>query len=338
MKTRSLLSHAILLCSLALVFQSSVMARALTLQAQNPAVKVPEAEAKAVKDIEAAKDLATKWLGSEAFLKKYPTSKARPQLAGYMASQVFAATDANQRVTAAQKFIAVFTDPTEAKLVKPALIDAFVQLNRMDEAFDNAASYLANDTEDVQVRIMLAIAGAELARAQNVKYIKVSREYGVKAIELVEADKKPAALDAESWVKQKAFLPTLYQQMGVMSLVEQKPAEAQASLEKAAKLNPGDPFNHALLGSITNSEYQSLAQTVRGLPEGKSKDELLQKANAILDRVIEHYAHAVAMATGKPQYKPLADQVMGDLTIYYKYRHKGSEEGLQKYIDGFKLP
>lgn len=336
MKSRSLLSHTILLCSLALLFHASVMVRAISLQ--NPTVKVPEAEAKAFKDIEAAKDLAAKFVGSEAFLKKYAASKARPQLAGYMASQVFAVTDATQRVTAAQKYIALFTDPTETKLVKPALIDAFVTLKRMDEAFDNGASYLATDAEDVQVRMMLAIAGAELARTQNVKYLKASREYGVKAIELVEADKKPAAMDNESWVKQKAMLPTLHQQMGVMSLVEQKPAEAQASLEKAAKLSPADPFNHALLGSITNSEYQSLAQTVRALPDGKSKDEMLQKANTLLDKVIEHYARAVAVATGKPQYKPLADQVMGDLTIYYKYRNKNSDAGLQKYIDGFKLP
>ncbi|HVQ36369.1 MAG TPA: hypothetical protein VMS31_02480, partial [Pyrinomonadaceae bacterium] len=199
-------------------------------------------------------------------------------------------------------------------------------------------TYLANDAEDVQVRVILAIAGAELARAQNVKHMKASREYGLKAIELIEADKKPAALAADAWVKEKAMLPTLHQQMGVMALIEQKATDAQASLEKAAKLNPADPFNHALLGSITNGEYQQLAQTARGLPEGKSKDELVKKANTLLDKVIEHYAQAVALATGKPQYKPLADQVMLDLTTYYKYRHNNSVEGLQKYIDGYKLP
>ena len=134
------------------------------------------------------------------------------------------------------------------------------------------------------------------------------------------------------------MLPTLYQQMGVISLVEQKTGEAQVSLEKAAKLNPADPFNHALLGSIANSEYQSMAQTVQALPSGKSRDEMLQKVNAILDKVIEHYARAVALTTGKPQYQALADQVMRDLTIYYKYRHNNSADDLQKYIDGYKLP
>lgn len=338
MKTRSLLSHAILLCSLVLVFNISITAGFATPQAQNPKVTVPDAEAKAAKAVELAKDVNAKFVAAEEFVKKYPTSKARPQVAQYAASQVFGVTDSDQKVALGQKFVALFADPTEVNLVKPALIDAYVRLKRFDEAFDNGASYLANDTEDVQIRIMLAIAGAELARGQNVKHLKATREYGMKAIELIEADKKPAALNSDSWLKEKAMLPMLYQQMGVISLIEQKPAEAQVGLEKAAKLNPADPFNHALLGSIANNEYQALAQTVQGLPSGKSKDELVQKANTQLDKVIEHYARTVALATGKAEYQPLATQVMADLTAYYKYRHNNSAEGLQKYIDGYKLP
>jgi hypothetical protein len=338
MKTRSLLSQAILLCSLGLVFNTSIMAGVITSQDKNPKVTVSDAEAKAAKAVEAARDINAKFVAAEVFVKKYGASKARPQVAQYLASQVFEVTDATQRLTLAQKYVALFTDPTEAKLVKPALIDAYVQLNRFDEAFDSGASYLASDPEDIQVRVLLAMAGAELARGQNLKHAKATREYGVQAIELLEADKKSATMDNDSWLKEKAMLPTLYQRMGVMSLIEQKPTEAQVNLEKAAKLNPADPLNYALLGGITNSEYQSVAQTVRGLPDGKSKDEMLQKANTLIDKVIEQYARAVALSTGKPQYQPLRDQVMQDLTTYYKYRHNNSDDGLQKYIDGYKLP
>lgn len=338
MKTRSLLSHAILLCSLVLVFNASITAYEVTFQDKKPTTTVPEAEAKAAQAIEAAIDVNAKFVAAEEFVKEYPASKARPQVAQYLANQVFGVTEPNQRLAVAQKYLVLFTDPTEAKVVKPALIDAYVQLKRFDEAFESGASYLANDAEDVQVRITLAIAGAELARAQNVKHIKASRDYGTKAIELLEADTKPVAMDNDTWLRGKAMLPTLYQQMAVMSLVEQKPAEAQTNLEKAAKLSPADPFNYALLGGITNSEYQTLVQTVRGLPDGASKNEMIQKATTLLDKVIEQYARAVALATGKPQYQPLRDQVMQDLTTYYKYRHNNSDEGLQKYIDGYKVP
>jgi tetratricopeptide (TPR) repeat protein len=211
-------------------------------------------------------------------------------------------------------------------------------LSRHDEAFDTGATYLANDAEEVQVRVLLALLGADLARKQNVKYMKVSGEYGARAIELIEADKKPSAMENDVWLKEKALLPILYQQMGIISLVGQNTSEAEVKLEKAAQLNPADPFNYALLGSITNSEYQTLAVSLQSMPASKAKDEALQKANQIMDKVIERYARAVALSEGKPQYQSLHDQVIQDLTTYYQYRHHNSVEGLQKYIDGYKLP
>ena len=338
MKTRSLLSHAILLCSLVLAFNTSITAGVLPWQDKTSTIKVPDAEAKAAKAVEAAKDTNAKFAAAEGFLKKYPASKARPQVAGHIVNLVYGTTEPNQRLALAQKYLALFTEPTEASMGRPALIDAYVQLKRFDEAFDNGASYLGSNPEDVQVLFLLAITGAELVRNQNGKYIKASQQYGAKAIELIEADKKPALMDSESWVKQKARLPELYQQMGVLALVEQNTTAAETNLEKAAKLNPADPFNYAMLGSITNNNYQTLALTVRSMPDSKSKDEMIQKANTLLDKVIEQYAHAVALSSGKPEYQALHDQVLLDLTSYYKYRHKNSDEGMQKYIDGFKLP
>lgn len=338
MKTRSILSRAIQVCSLVIVFNSLITANGLGWQDKTKKPTIPEAEIKAAKAVEAAADVAAKFVAAEAFVKKYPASKLRPQLAGYMSNQVFAVTDPNQKLAMGQKFVAIFSEPMEVKLVHPALVDAYVLLNRFDEAFDTAATYLANDAEDVQVRVLLALSGADLARKQNVKYLKVSSEYGAKAIELLEADKKPAAMENDIWLKEKALLPILYQQMGIISLVEQKPSEAEPKLEKAVKLDPADPFNYALLASITNNEYQTLAATIQSMPSSKSKDEMVQKANQILDKVIEQYAHAVALSEAKPQFKSLHDQLLEDLTTYYKYRHNNSVDGLQKYIDGYKLP
>jgi hypothetical protein len=324
--------------SLVLATNIATSASALTAQDKSTKTTVPTAEAKAAKAIEAAPDVTAKFVAAEAFVKKYPASKARPQVAQYLANQVFTLTDPNAKLTSGQRFIALFNDPAEVKLVQPALIDSYIQLRRVDEAFDTGAAYLATDAEDVQVRTLLALAGAELTRSQNVKYIKVSQEYGAKAIELIEADKKPTTIDDSVWVKEKGMLPILYQQMAIISMIEQKPAEAGVKLEKAVKLNPSDPFNYALLGSIVNNDYQTLALTLQSMPDSKSKEESRRKANQLIDKVIEHYARAVALAEGKPQYKPLRDQLLQDLSTYYKYRHNNSEEGLQKYIETFKAP
>src|SRR5438876_4638223 len=72
MKTRSLRSHAILLCALGLVISTSIIASVSSGQDKTSTIKVPEAEAKAVKAIEAAQDVNAKFAAAEDFLKKYP--------------------------------------------------------------------------------------------------------------------------------------------------------------------------------------------------------------------------------------------------------------------------
>ena len=134
------------------------------------------------------------------------------------------------------------------------------------------------------------------------------------------------------------MLPQLYQEMAIVSLVTGDSTGAQVNLEKSVKLNPADPFNYVLLGTITNEEYQKTAQNYKNMPDGKAKDDMLQKANTLLDKVIDQWAHAMGLAEGKPQYQALHDQVLPDLAAYYKYRHKSSPDGLQKLIDSYKLP
>jgi hypothetical protein len=337
MKTESLLFCALLLCSLVML-NTSLTARVITPQDKNNKSKISADEAKAVKAVEAAPDVNAKFAAAEVFAKKYPKSNARQYVAQYIVDQILGVKEPDQKLALAQKFPAVFTEPAEVITIKPALIDAYVQLKRFDEAFADGGAHLAKNADDIQVLVILAIAGTEQAKARNAKYVKASSQYGAKAIELIEANKKAANMDDSVWARQKALLPQLYQEMGIISLVEGNATEAQAKLEKSLKLAPGDPFNYVLLGSLTNDEYQKAAQNYRNMPDGKGKDDTLQKASALLDKVIDQYAHAVALSEGKPQYQALHDQVLQDLSAYYSYRHNKSTDGLQKLIDSYKLP
>jgi len=73
------------------------------------------------------------------------------------------------------------------------------------------------------------------------------------------------------------------------------------------------------------------------LPEGKEKKETLMRLDAMLDTIIDAYARAAALATGRPEYQTLMQQVIPDLTNYYKYRNNQSTKGLQQLIDKYKL-
>ncbi len=325
----------LVLCVLC-VGPSGLARHGLTQEQAKP--KVSEAEANAVKAINSAPDAAAKLAAAGEFLKKYSKSPLRSEVAAYVAGEIAKVTDANQKLKLAEDFQKVFKQPEDLELIQLVKLDALLALKQIDDAFSQGASLLAKQPENVAVMSQLSMAGTEAAKGQNAKYVEVSLQYGLKSIELIEANKKPASVDDASWEKQKAMLPFLYLNMGILSLVRGKPAEAKGRFEKAAALNPAEPTNYALLGQIVDEEYQQLALSHRAMPAGKEKDDTLKKATELMDKTIDLYAKALGASAGKPVYKDLETQILQSITPYYKYRHNGSTEGLQQLIDKYKTP
>jgi len=335
MRIQSLSARLLGICAFVVALSGLALASSAPQTQDKP--KVSEGEVNAANAVKTAADNDGKMAAADAFVKKYPQSTIRHQVAEYLVNHILGVTDPNQKLALAQKYGTIFTDKADAEIIKPAIIDADVKLGRFDEAFAGGATHLANDPEDIQVLVLLAITGVDQAKNKNPKFLSVSEQYGAKAIEMLEGDKKPADMDAAFWTQEKAVLPQLYQQLAIVALMQLKPAEAQPKLEKALKLAPADPYNYFLLGSIANDEYQKMAQTYKGMSPGKEQEDQLAKATAKLDSVIDLFAHAVALSEGKPQYQQFHDQILQDLTTYYSYRHNKSTDGLQKLIDGYKV-
>jgi hypothetical protein len=92
---------------------------------------------------------------------------------------------------------------------------------------------------------------------------------------------------------------------------------------------------YAVLGGFAEDEYAALVNKYKSAKPAES-DAAFKKAQEQLDRVIELYAQAVALAEGKAEYKQISDQLAPDLQSYYKYRHNGSTDGLQQLLDKYK--
>lgn len=317
-----------------------VLAGSLTNSApgQDKKPKVSEGESKALTAISSAPDAAAKLAAAREFVKKYPKSESRTEVSGYLAGQIDQVKDGAQKLALAETYQQIFTGEKELETIRLVILDAYFEAKRTDDAFALAASILAKQPENVYVLSRTLIAGTDEAKRSNPKYVATSQQYGLKAIELIEANKKPADMDDAAWEKQKAILPALYQNTAILTLVTGNPAEATTRLEKAVTLNPSEAFNYVLLGSIANDEYQKLAQTEKSMPMGPQREETRKKAMVVLDKVIDLYAHAVGASEGKPEYQQIHDQLMQDLTPYYKFRHNQSTEGLQQLIDKYKTP
>lgn len=299
--------------------------------------KVSEGEQKALAKIEASPDVAAKLAAAGEFVKKFPKSSLRSKVVSYVAQEVNKIPDGAQRITQLESLLNLFNEPADANVINPILVDSYFSASRWDDGFRVASVYLAKNPNDLAVLTQVTIEGVEQAKKSNPKFVQQSQQYGSKAIEVIEAGKKPETFDDARWAEyQTRWLPTLYQSLGMLSLMTGNKADARAKLDKAVSLNATEPFSYVLLGTLVNEEYQQLAQQHKTLSPGPLRDTLLTQAHGKLDEVIELYAHAIGLSEGNAVYKQLHDQLLQDLEAYYKYRHNGSTEGLQQLIGKYK--
>jgi hypothetical protein len=125
--------------------------------------------------------------------------------------------------------------------------------------------------------------------------------------------------------------------------IETNPEESATQLVKVAQSNTifaKEPATYQLLGAAYyNGEFKKLADEYKAKfenqPETPESVALFNKINAVLDRVIDAYARAVALSNANPsKYGATATALKPVLTNLYKQRHEGQETGLNELIAG----
>jgi tetratricopeptide (TPR) repeat protein len=284
-----------------------------------------QTETDALAAIKLATNPTAKLAAAEDFIAKFPTSNARLSVAELIAAEILKIKNGAVALALLERAQAVFTTAQERDIFKPVALTAYALGNRTDEAFALAAEILKNDRNNLAVLMRMTQLGVDEARKRNRKYADVSLQYGLKAIALIEADDKLAH-----------DLGQLYQQTAILYLAVGNTAEAKSRLEKAATLSPQDPGNFALLGRVINVDYLAQLSAYESMPDGKAKQDAARQLDSVLDKVIDNYARAAALATGRVEYQMLLRQVIPDLTAYYKQRNDGSIKGLQQLINRYK--
>ena len=326
-----ILSACALVCALAL----GTGAQEAGKQAE---VKVSGGERDAAAKIEKAKGTEARLQAAAAFVKKYPQSSLRRQVAETLAREVAAVTDAQQSLSLAQTFTDIFNQPAEAQLVSATLLSAYINTGQTEEAMKAGTAWLAQHPDDIPTLQNLTILASGQAIKGNNAYAAQGRQYGAKAIELLEADKMPAGFDAARWPEfKKTALVTLYRETGVLAYKAGDKRSALAQLEKAAALNSTDPGVYFIISELHNDEYELRAKEYQ-VATAAEQPAALKRVQEQLDKVIESYARAIAVTEGNAQYQQANAAFRQDLERYYKFRNKGSADGMQQLIDKYKRP
>src|SRR5205085_6838467 len=213
-----------------------------------------------------------------------------PKVAKSVADEVAAATDDQLKISLAETYLGFFNQPSEAALVNDALLNAYINSGHTEEAFKMGSARLAKNPDDVDLLRSLTIIASNETIKDNTTYAAQGQQYGAKAIELLEADKRPEGVDDAKWASYKAeTLPALYRATGIIAYKTNDKATAMARLQKAADMKFSDPGVYLILSELTYDDYDRLTKQYNIAPSAE-KAATLARAQAALDRVIETYA------------------------------------------------
>ncbi len=190
-----------------------------------------DAEKQAAMKVQSAADPKAQFQAASDFIKQYPKSTLRPQIAKFVAGKIDGVQDQAQKVTLAENFSTVFTEASEKEIITPILLDAYLRTNRIEDAFRVAPAWLEKNPDDVSTLTHIALNGIDQVKRDGEKaknLVAPSQQYATQAITLIEANKKPASLDETQWNEYKTrWLPALYQSLGIVSLMSGKQRRCQ---------------------------------------------------------------------------------------------------------------
>ena len=260
-------------------------------------------------------------------------AKAYEAAKKYVACPTEGSDDAEtKRVQYIKDFIAKY----EKARRKDQVIDLVYSKSDFPKAFEAGRLVLADDPENLRTLIALSYAGYSAAVAKNTSFGSESIGYARKAIQLIDAGKT-----VDNWApfsgKEEA-LGYLYYTIGVLSA--QNPSDALPAFIKAASYEGKIkklPSTYAYIaGSYEAGPYAKQSADYKRLYEGKDETPesklALANINQVIDRMIDAYARAVALAGSDAQYQAGKTEWLEGLTTWYKYRHNQSDAGLNEMI------
>ncbi len=235
------------------------------------------------------------------------------------------------------KYLSKWVTAYEAKEKegRKAKVEDLLRQQKYAEAFGAAKAILADEPGDVRTLNNAVFAALYAAGVnKNESFNAEAANYARKSIQIIQS--------GQPFDKRDETLGWLHSALGFFSL-KTNPSEAIGYYIKAAGFEGAtkkDPQTYLFLADAYRSaEYTKVAADFKArcttaeqqaTPDCKA---ISDRVNAVVDRMIDAYARAIALATD-PKYAGLKTAAMSDLTPLYKFRHDNSDAGLNEYIAG----
>jgi hypothetical protein len=271
-----------------------------------------------------------------AWYKEFTDVRTKDATKAYEAAKKYlgCSQQEDQYTTYLKKWVAAYDK--EARKVR--LPDLLYNQKKYPEAFALGKEILADEPENVRVLIDLGYGGyVAAATTKNESLNADAVNYAKKAIQLIEAGKVPESWSPVFKSKEHALA---YLNYTVAFLSRNKPAEALGYFIKAAQFESElktDPWTFYFIAAAYEAgPYATLSADYKAKYEGKDETPesklALENINQVIDRMVDAYARAVALAGSNTKYDTAKKEWMESLTTWFKYRHNQSDAGLNEMV------
>jgi hypothetical protein len=207
------------------------------------------------------------------------------------------------------------------------------------EAYKLGKEILTAEPDNLKILVDLGANGYVVAPLKNAQLNTESLEYARKALAMIESGKS-----VEDWsplANKDAALAYLNFTIGALTL-EKEPVNALKNLITSAQYETPlkkSPYTYAYIGAAyetgpyanLSAEYKTKFSGQTETPESKLA---LANVNQIVERMIDGYARAVALAGNEAAFTQQKAIWLESLTTWYKYLHNNSDAGMTEYIAG----
>jgi hypothetical protein len=272
----------------------------------------------------------------QSFLKNRNTdqAKAYEDAKKYVACPATQVTEAQQKIIDyLKKFIGKYEDVTKKTRFRTLLYND----KKYAEAYALGKEILATEPDNLNVLVDLGANGYLVAQLKNPSLNADALEYAKKALQQLESGK--TLEDWQPLASKDVAVAYLNYTIGTLSL-EKDPAGAVKNLLKAAQFETPlkkSPYTYAYIAGAYETgpyakqqeEYQKLYSGKDETPESKLA---LANINQIVDRMVDGYARAVALAGTDAQFTQAKTGWQESLSQWYKFRHNSTTDGMNELV------
>jgi hypothetical protein len=289
----------------------------------------------------AFQDAACTQEAKDALYATIRTNLKADQAKAYEDAKKYLACPASGEVTEAQQkiidYLKGFVGKYEAATRKTQYRVLIYKEKKYEEGYVMGEQILAAEPDNLQVLVDLGANAYLLPPLKKPDLTAKGLGYAQKALQQLESGKT-----IEDWnplASKDEAMAYLNYSIGTLTL-EKDPSTALKNLIKAAQFETPlkkSPYTYAYIGgAYETGPYARLSEEYKRLYQGKDETPdsklMLANINQIVDRMIDAYARAVAVAGTDTKFATAKTGWNDSLTQWYKYRNGDKTDGMDQMV------